>query len=387
MGGGFKIMTIRGIAISIHVSWLLAVAIITWSLGAYFHQHFPDWGASVPYVVAAICALLLFVAVLLHELAHSFTARALGLPVNSITLFIFGGVSNLSREPDNARTELLVAVAGPLTSLVLAGVFYALYLLSLASHWPSEVLAALGYLSSINLALALFNLIPGFPLDGGRVFRSLVWMITGKRRTATRIASVVGQGIGIVFILVGVYVAFVSGDIISGIWLAFIGWFLQSAAGASYQQAVMDQALRGVEVQNVMDRAPRGVSRITTLEDIVYGHMLAGNQRSVPVVDPDGRLRGLVTLSDLQKVPREQWADTSVTDAMTPADALVTVQPHEDLAHALQALAANRYHQLPVVEDAHLVGMLDRAHVLQWIHLREQLGQGGRPLAGTPPSS
>lgn len=379
----FRIFRIAGIDIFINWTWLLALAFITWSLGDFYHTQF-HWTSGTAYIVGAISAVLLFVTVLLHELAHSLTARSLGLPVNSITLFIFGGVSNLTREPDNPRTELLVAIAGPLTSLVLAGIFYLLHA-ALASG-PNEVSAVLGYLASVNALLAIFNLIPGFPLDGGRVFRAIVWMITHNLRRATHIASNVGQVIGYLFIIAGILEAFVLGQFASGIWLAFIGWFLHNAASASYQQAVMEGVFRGVDVRDVMDPSPVPVPAWTTVDALVYHHMLNENQRAIPVTGRDGSFEGLVTLADVRHLPRDQWNTTQVSQVMMPIAKLRGVAPDTDLRTAMQILAENSYHQLPVIQDGQLAGMLNRAHVLQWLHMREQLNATGGKPAGTLPS-
>jgi Zn-dependent protease len=204
MRNSFRIARIGGIDVYIHWSWLLIVAFLTVSLGSYYQQTFSQWSNGTAYTAGFVSAILLFVTVLLHELAHSFTARANGLPVNTITLFILGGVSSLTQEPPTARIELLVAIAGPLTSLVLAGIFYVIH--QVTSGLPTPVLAVVGYLAYINLFLALFNLIPGFPLDGGRVLRAILWMVMGSLQRATRVASVIGQGIGILFIVGGVTV-------------------------------------------------------------------------------------------------------------------------------------------------------------------------------------
>lgn len=380
----FRIFRIAGIDIFINWSWLLALAFITWSLGDFYHTQF-HWAAGTSYVVGAISAILLFVTVLLHELAHSITARSLGLPVNSITLFLLGGVSNLTREPDSPRTELLVAIAGPITSLVLAGIFYVLH--AGLTGLPVEVSAILGYLASVNLILGIFNLIPGFPLDGGRVFRAIVWMITHNLRRATHIASNVGQVIGYLFILGGILEALVLGQFVSGIWLAFIGWFLHNAAGASYQQAVMEGVLRGVDVREVMDPSPIPVPSWTTVDALVYHHMLNENQRAIPVNGRDGAFEGLVTLADVRHVPRDQWNTTQVSQVMMPVAKLRSVTPDTDLRTAMQILAENSYHQLPVMQDGRLAGMLSRAHVLQWLHMREQVNATSGKPTGTLPSN
>lgn len=385
MPNSFKVARIGGIDIYVNWTWLLAVAFLTWSLGDYFHTSFKDWSSGTAYLIGFVSAILLFVTVLIHELSHSFTARAYGLPVHTISLFIFGGVSNLTQEPQSPKVELLVAIAGPLASLVLAGLFFVAYLVLHAL--PTEVTAVLGYLAYVNLILAIFNLIPGFPLDGGRVLRAILWMTMHSLGRATRIASNVGNGIGYLFILGGLLEAFVLNQVLSGIWLAFIGWFLHNAASSSYQQAIMDQMLAGVDVRDVMDPAPATTSADTPIDALVYRHMLNGKQRAVPVAGPDGRLEGLITLADLNEVPREEWNILPVGRVMVRADKLCTVTPDESLRNAMRTLAENNYHQLPVVTDGHLVGMLDRGHVLQYLHLRRQIGAGGAPPSGSAPRS
>jgi Zn-dependent protease/CBS domain-containing protein len=369
MRNSFKVATIGGIQIYIDWTWLLAFAFFTWSLGAYYDTTFHSWGHGTAYLIGAISTLLLFVTVLLHELGHSFTARSLGLPVNTITLFIFGGVSSLTQEPPTPRVEFLVTIAGPLVSLALAGIFYLLH--AAAGGGSSEVSAVLGYLASVNLILALFNLIPAFPLDGGRVFRSIVWGITGSVSRATRLATTVSRFIAYLFIGVGLLEALVAGNFYGGIWLAFIGWFLYNSAGASSQQAVMDQLLRGVDVADVMDAAPAAIGPTIPVQSLVFDHLLDGSHRAVAVQDPDGALLGLVTLTDLRHLKQEDWRTTPVSLIMTPTAKLRTVAPTEDLRHAIGVLAGNRYHQLPVVEQGRLVGMLNRDHVMQYLQLRQ----------------
>jgi Zn-dependent protease/CBS domain-containing protein len=371
MGTGTKVFSVGGIGIYVNWSWIIAIAIVTWSVGDSFHATYPSWSLGTAYLLGFLSGLLLFVTVLLHELAHSFTARALGLPVNTITLFIFGGVSNLTQEPQTPRIEFLVAVAGPLTSLVLSGVFFLLY--GALQGTSTELTAVLAYLAFVNLILAIFNLIPGFPLDGGRVLRSVVWGITGNLRRATHIASNIGDGFGYLFIVAGLLEAFVGADVVAGIWLAFIGWFLHNAATASYQQALMDRALHGVDVRNVMDPAPVGVGPSLPIAGAVEGYMMPRGARAIPVNGPDGSLLGLVTLTDIQHVPRDAWDTTPVSQVMVPADRLQTTVPDAGLREALAAMAEHNYNQLPVIANNRVVGILNRGHVLQWIHMREML--------------
>jgi Zn-dependent protease/predicted transcriptional regulator len=366
MGRSFKIATIGGIRISINWSWLLAFAFFTWSLGAYYNNTFHSWGSGTAYLVGAISTVLLFVTVLLHELGHSFTARSLGLPVNSITLHIFGGVSSLTQEPKTPRIEFQITIAGPLVSLILAGVFYLLH--AAVGGASSEVVAVLGYLASVNLILGIFNLIPAYPLDGGRVLHSIVWAVTGKVGRATRIATTVGKFFGYLFIAGGLIEALVYGQFASGIWLSFIGWFLTNAADASYQQAIMDQGLQHVDVGDVMDHVTTEVPPTAPVQSLVSNHFLDASRRAVPVQGADGSLLGLVTLADLRHLAQADWPSTSVDVIMTPASKLRTVAPTDNLRQAIQLMADNRYHQLPVMDDGHLVGMLDRDHVVQYLH-------------------
>ena len=375
MNASFKIATIGGIEISINWSWLLAFAFFTWSLGAYYDNTFHGWGSGTAYLVGAISTVLLFVTVLLHELGHSFIARSLGLPVNSITLHIFGGVSSLTQEPKSPRIEFLITIAGPLVSLILAGIFYLLH--AAVGGASSEIVAVLGYLASVNLILGIFNLIPAYPLDGGRVLHSIVWTFTGNMGRATRISTTVGKGFGYLFIAGGLIEALVYGQLAGGLWLSFIGWFLTNAADASYQQAVMDQRLRQVDVGDVMDRVSTDVPPTLPVQSLISNHFLDASRHSVPVQGADGSLLGLVTLADLRHLAQADWPSTTIDAIMTPIARLQTVTPTDDLRQAIQVMADHRYHQLPVVQNGRLVGMLDRDHVVQYLHrkapiLREQ---------------
>ncbi|MGH2448300.1 MAG: site-2 protease family protein, partial [Chloroflexota bacterium] len=253
MGGSFQIANISGFKILINWTWILIIAFITFVVGQDFQHLYPNWSTSTYYIDGFISGLLLFVTVLLHELGHSFTARARNLPVNSITLYFFGGVSNLTEEPKSPQTELLVAIAGPIVSLILALIFYIIYLLTVPV-WPSQVTAVIGYLALINVSLAVFNLIPAFPLDGGRVFRSIVWWVTGNKIRSTRVADGVTHVFGWLFIIAGLAEVFLTGSIISGVYLAFIGWFLMNAASQTYKQTLLHHTLRGVDVQDALSQ-------------------------------------------------------------------------------------------------------------------------------------
>jgi Zn-dependent protease/CBS domain-containing protein len=346
----------------------------------------PDWGTTTIWGVAIVAALLFFASVLLHELAHSLVARARGIPVRSITLFLFGGVSNIQREPDSPGAEFWMAIVGPLTSLVLGGALAAIA--SLSAGPPRTVISdprqavvalgplttLLGWLGSINFTLGLFNLIPGFPLDGGRMLRSLLWAASDNLRRATRWASWVGQGIawlmitagiGMVF---GVQIPFFGTGVSSGLWLAFIGWFLNSASAQSYQRVVVRDILGGVAVKRMMRSCPPTVPPGTSISDLVHEHVMKTDDHAFPVLE-DGRLVGLVTLEDVRSVSRERWDDTLVREVMTPAEKLVTVGPETDADEALSKLMARDVRQLPVLENGSLTGCLRRRDIVKWLQL------------------
>ncbi|HET7636664.1 MAG TPA: site-2 protease family protein, partial [Candidatus Limnocylindria bacterium] len=336
--------------------------------GGYFPAVIPGIDSTFAWVLGVVAALLLFASVLVHELAHSFVARSRGLEVDSITLFIFGGVSNLSSESPDARTEFAIAVVGPITSFVIAAVSYGIAQLIPDPAWQAVV----GYLAIVNALLGAFNLIPGFPLDGGRVLRSIAWGITKSLRRATEIAVGAGQIVGGLFILWGVIQIFSGGDLINGLWIAAIGWFLQNAASSSLQQVVLTERLKLVRVGDVQRTDTATVSRQTTVEELIERYLLPGNRRAMPVSD-DGRLVGMVTLGDIKEVPAELRATTQVGAVMGGRDGLVTVHPGDTLADALNALASRDLEQVPVIDGERYVGMLTRADLVRQLQLRETL--------------
>ena len=375
MKGSFRLGKIAGIEIGVHYTWLFAFGLVAWSLAeGYFPANYPGWALATYWIVGSIAALALFISVLIHELSHSFVALARGQEVVSITLFIFGGVSNLKDEAADARDEFLVSVVGPLSSFVLAGFFWGATRLIPGSASPPD--AILSYLAFVNLALGVFNLLPGFPLDGGRVLRSIIWATTGSLRRATQIASIVGQGIGFVLIFWGVSQMF-GGHFLNGLWIAFIGWFLNSAAEATRQQEVLRENLRGLRVRALMDEDPPLSGPDLTVQEFIFEHALRRGQRAL-LVSEDGRLVGLVSLSDAKELPQEAWGTTPIGTIMTPTP-LKTVSPDDDLNSALQLLVEETFNQLPVVQKGRLVGMLRRSDLLRFLQMRDELDLGRPP--------
>lgn len=373
--GTLKVATIGGIAIKLHWSWLIILVIFTASLAlGQFPAAVPDETPAFYWITGAICSLLFFLSVLLHELSHSFVARALGYGVREIILFIFGGVANIDQEPKKARDEFFIAVVGPLMSFLLAGIFF-LLLQVVSPPVPragAGAAAIFGYLALINVILAVFNLIPGFPLDGGRVLRSIIWGINHNFGTATRIAGLIGQIVAYIFIGIGIFETFYLQNF-GGLWTAFIGWFLLNAAQESVRSVVMSETFRGVSVFNLMEPPPPAIRPTSTLAHLMSGYIIPYNLRAVPVTDAEGNLVGIVTLSDIKEVPQDQWGIATVGEYMTGPDKLRVVHPNDGLDKAMALLAENSFDQLPVVDAKnHLAGMLNRARIIQWLQVRAE---------------
>lgn len=391
MRGGFRIGQIFGINIRIDWSWIFIFLLITWNLAAsVLPQWHPAWGLALNWTIAVAASLLFFASVLAHELSHSLVAKARGLPVRRITLFLFGGVSNIEREPPSPGTEFLMAVVGPITSILLGVIFLLLGRASAgemrnlvtdptqAFTHLSPLATLLFWLGPINILVGCFNLIPGFPLDGGRILRSILWAATKNLHQATRWASGIGQVIAWLFIIGGISMVFgvqlpVFGTgLISGLWLAFIGWFLNQASTASYQQIVIQDLLEDVPVSRLMRSNVPTVPANIPVNTLVYDLLIGSDERAFPVVE-DGRLVGLVCLEDVRKLPREVWETTPVSEIMTRADQLAVATPQEEASEALDQLVRRDVRQMPVVEDGHLVGLLRRRDIVKWLQLRSGL--------------
>jgi Zn-dependent protease len=360
---------ILGIRIGLDYSWFLIFILITWTLAAgYFPAEFPNWPLGEYWVVGAVTALFFFTSVLLHELGHSVVALRYKIPVRSITLFIFGGMAQIGAEPPSAKAEFLIAIAGPAVSFALA-IFFGLLQPVFITVAPA--LAVVKYLAYINAALGLFNLIPGFPLDGGRVFRAIVWGITHSLHRATAIAGGVGRVIGFLFILGGVWLIF-SSSFISGLWIAFIGWFLESSAGSQVQQQRLQELLVGHRASEVMSRDFPFVGDDITLEQMVDTHILGQGRRSF-VIEHGDKVVGLLTLHNIRDVPRDEWATTTSAQAMIPMTQVKRIQPETELWDAVEEMDRDGVNQLPVMTDGQVEGMLSREDVLSYLRTLEEI--------------
>jgi Zn-dependent protease len=374
MTASIRLGRIAGITIGLHYSWFIIAALITLSLAAHFRDTQPGWQAPLIWAISALTALLFFVSLLAHELAHAVVAQARGLPVRSITLFALGGLAQIEKEANSARTEFAVAVVGPVTSLAIGFVCIGIAQSmgwSVGDGTGGLTGAVLGWLGSINVLLALFNLIPGYPLDGGRLLRALLWGIYDNADRATRNAARVGQAVAAIFIGWGL-LQFFAGAGFNGLWLAFIGWFLLTAAQASYAQVTIDETLRGVRVGDVMSEDCATVDAEVNLQSVVDDLLLRTGRRCI-VVKHNGRVLGLVTPNEVRGVDRDRWQQLTAGDVMRPIDKLRTVAPETPAIEAFTTMAREDLNQLPVVSDGHLEGIVSRGHILQLLQSRAEL--------------
>lgn len=396
MPSGIRIGRIAGI--NVYLDWSLSIIflLLTFSLamGAFPRWH-PDWSSGVSWGTAVAAATLFLASVFIHELSHALVGRAHGIEIKRITLFIFGGIAQLEHEPRAWRAELWMAIAGPITSLVLGLVFLSLGGLTagpleVKPENPQQFFAGLSPLSTlllwlgpVNIILGLFNLVPGFPLDGGRVLRAAMWGITGNLRQATRWASRAGQAFawmlmitGLAMIL-GAQVPLFGAGLVNGLWLAFIGWFLNNAALVSYRQLLVREALEDVPVAQIMQTHFIKVTPEMRVSTFMDEYLMRTDQRAFPVEEQD-RLAGIFCLSDTRKISREAWTSTTIRDIMTPASEIALTSPDKDAAEALFTLAHRNVNQLPVVEKGKICGLIRREDLFKWLsiygkhHLEEQ---------------
>lgn len=374
MHAQIRLGRIAGISIGLHYSWFIIAFLITLSLIGRFSAVTPKWSSATVWSSAIVTGLLFFVALLLHELAHSLLAKSRGLRVRAITLFALGGVSQIESEAPDAKSEFWIAIVGPLASLVIGIVCLLLarstgWILNSEPRTPiSAVLVWLGY---INLMLAAFNLVPGYPLDGGRVLRALIWWNTHSIDRSTRIAARVGQVVAFLFIFLGLY-QFFLGKNFGGLWLAFIGWFLLDASRSSYAQVEITEGIRERRVSDIMDRDFSAVEAHLSLQDFVHRYLLASGRRCFVVVQ-NNNLAGLITTKEVSGVERDRWPQTSVQSVMRPLSQLRTVMPDTPAIRALEIMSREDINQLPVVSDGQLVGLFSRSSVMGFLRNRAEL--------------
>jgi Zn-dependent protease/CBS domain-containing protein len=361
---------VLGIPIDLDYSWFLIAALITWLLAVNYYPAEFKGATSVEYwVMGAVTAILFFASIVVHELAHSWVALRYKVPVQRITLFIFGGVSQIAGEPPSASAEFLIAVVGPLTSFALAAVFF--FLERLLVNLP-PALAVAKYLALINGILGLFNLVPAFPLDGGRVFRAIVWGANKNFRRATLIAASTGRFFGFLFIVWGVWQV-LRGNIVNGLWIAFIGWFLESAAGAQIQQQMVQGLLGSHKVSEAMGNACAHIAGDTTLQKVIDQEVLT-HGRHCFLVDRGDRVVGLLTLHNVKEIPRPSWSTTTAAQAMTPVEKLSKIDPNAELWTAMEKMGRDGINEMPVMQGNNLIGLLSTGDIVKYLRTLQQVG-------------
>jgi len=374
---GFRLGSVLGFEIRLDYSWFVIFFLILWSLSAgLFPASVPGLSAGAYLVMGTAATILFFASLVAHELSHSVVARSKGIPVEGITLFIFGGMARTRVEAERPGDELLIAGVGPLMSLALAVLFYVIALLATRMGWGTPTRAIAGYLSFINLLLAAFNLLPGFPLDGGRLFRALAWKYTGDLTKATRWASTGGRWLGYGLIGFGFVEAF-AGRVLGGLWLVFIGWFLRGAAEMTFRQHLLTQVLGGVTAREVMTPDPETVPRDLTVQRLVDEHFLQRRFQAFPVMEGD-RVSGLVTLDQVKRLPRDRWADMRVWQIMAPEEARIVVGPDEPMTGVVEKMRDSGTGRVLVVRGGTLLGIISGSDVTEWARRTHELGGIGR---------
>jgi len=352
--------------------WLVFL-LIAWSLAdGYLPIVYPGLGALTYWAIGAVSALLLFISVLLHELSHSYIAKKNGLPIARITLFFFGGVSEMSEEPKDAGLEVRMALAGPLTSFAIAGVLGALWYVSRLVSAPVPIIAILGYNAVINVALGAFNLVPAFPLDGGRVLRGSLWGRSRNLLKATRNATRVSEALSLIMIAAGLLLVVATADIFNGLWIIFLGWFIRSGAETSLKQTEMTEALHGISVGDIMTRDLLTVSPDISVQKLVTDYFLIHPHGGYPVVRND-KLEGVVTMSSVRSIPAEKREMETVAQAMVPYERIVTISPNASAAEALKKIAEKNIGRLLVTDGDRILGMLTRGDLMKTIRTRQDL--------------
>jgi len=368
----FRLGSLFGVTIAVHFTWFVIFALITFSMTGTFAASFPGLPPAAHLLIGLAASLLFFGSVLFHEMAHSLMAIRSGKPVRSITLFIFGGVSEIGKEADRPGEEIRIALIGPLSSYFLAAVFGAVWLLS---RGRAPVVGEVSqWLSTINLILGTFNLLPGIPLDGGRVLRGIAWSLTGDKDRATQLAAGAGRAIGYLMILGGVFIAFQMNQLFNGVWLGFLGWFLVHAAETEWQRIAVGRAIAGVRASEVMSRDCPSVPGDTSLAEFVEQFLLRTGRRCYVVGESEAP-RGIITLNDALAVPRDEWSQTSVQAAMRRADQIYSVSPDTKLEDALRLMDEKNIAQVPVMLDGRLLGMIGRDHLIRLILNRMALAR------------
>ncbi|MEW6529206.1 MAG: site-2 protease family protein [Thermodesulfobacteriota bacterium] len=366
--GRFHLLTVFGIRVTIDYTWLIIFMLVLWSLSAgYFPTFFPNFDTYLYWAAGFVATVLFFASILLHELSHSVTAVRLGLEIPEITLFVFGGVAHLAQEPPNPKTELEIAIAGPLCSFALAAIFWGIKL-ALQGVAPELIVAVFDYLAWINVALAVFNLVPGYPLDGGRILKAIVWWRTGSVERGIKLTSDIGKGFAWALMILGGVQIF-AGSLIGGLWLILIGMFLKGIAASGYHETVMKQSLQGVPVRDVMIEEVITVPPEASLNEVIHQYFLRYAHRGFPVVR-DGKALGVLNLQQLIEIPEEERAGKTVEQVMVPISESLEIRPDVSLVDALQKMGQEGLGRLLVMDGDRMVGMITKTGLLRFLEIK-----------------
>jgi Zn-dependent protease/CBS domain-containing protein len=372
-GKRIDILTFAGIKIGIDISWIFIAVLLSWTLAAgYFPFRYPHLSEGLYWMMGVMGMLGLFVCIVLHELGHAMVAKHYKLPISHITLFLFGGVAEIKKEPTKPKVEFLMAIAGPIVSLVLVVVLYAFTLIGEKMSWPILITGVSRYLALINLIIVIFNLIPAFPLDGGRVFRSLLWWWKKDFNWATRIASRCGALFGFLLIFLGIF-SLITGNLLAGIWFAILGWFLNRAAMSSRQQMVVGKELKSEKVATFMTKNPITVEPDITVLDFIEEYVYKSHHHLYPVTDKE-KLVGYISLKEVKALSKDKWAKTRVEEIMVPRSQFQTVTPNSSAFEALNLMQQYEAPTLLVTEGSHLVGILTAQNLFKVISVKLELG-------------
>jgi Zn-dependent protease/predicted transcriptional regulator len=370
--GSLVLGAIRGIPIRIHFTWLIIFGLLSWSLASgYFPQHYPDLPITAYWIKAIIAALFLFGSVLVHELMHALMAQSLRVPIAGITLFALGGVSEMTQEPPNPSAEFKIAIVGPLASLALAGVFWVIWR-AVERPGPDPTFAAVAlYLIGLNIVVAVFNMLPAFPLDGGRVLRAIIWGITKNLKKATYVATRVGRIFAYILISLGA-VSLFAGAGFQGIWLALIGFFLLQGAQASYTQVALKEALAGIAVRDIMVKDAVSVPPHLSIKALIEGYFLTYGYGGFPVID-NGQVLGIISLGDVKRVAPEEYERLTVREVISPLTEHMTIAPDEDVSIALQRMSETELGRLLVIERGRMLGLLTKSGLSRFLQMKLEL--------------
>lgn len=381
-GRKIPLFNLFGFKVGIDVTWFILAVLITWSLaeGAFPH-YFPGFSDAAYWWMGVAGALGLFLSIVFHEFCHSIVARQFDLPMKGITLFVFGGVAEMNKEPENAKSEFFMAIVGPVSSLILAGMFFLVYTAGKNINWPEPVNGVLAYLGWLNIILAGFNMIPAFPLDGGRVLRSILWAIKGNLRWATHIASALGTGFGLLLMILGI-INFIGGYFIGGLWYFLIGMFIKSASQMSYRQMLVKNTLAGEPISRFMISDVITVPPSITVSDLIENYFYKYHHKMFPVSE-NGTLRGCVTTRQVKNLPKEKWATSTVSDIARSCSEENSISSSTDAMKALALMNETGNSRLMVIEENKLLGVISLKDMLKFMTLKLDLETNEKIKAGS----